>query len=203
MKKVVILFAAALSHAINSSNTTKDHGKPFVYNEGDKKPHAIGLTYDNAGNGNRNNISHHIIHSNNHVAKFEVQARSLEMDYVIVGGRDKRWQGFAHKVTSIIAYFRDNMGGGGYLTNDTFVVLFDARDCVFQHPWHVVVDTLTNLYHQQVTNTHTQPPYSLRPVMYTQPCHLDHYHLTHTLIKLLHDIIIIIIIPLPLSYPSL
>ena len=158
--KVAVLFAAALSHASNSSNTTKDHGKPFVYNEGDKKPHAIGLTYDNAGNGNRNNISHHIIHSNNHVAKFEVQARSLEMDYVIVGGRDKRWQGFAHKVTSIIAYFRDNMGGGGYLTNDTFVVLFDARDCVFQHPWHVVVDTLTNLYHQQVTNTYTTTLFS-------------------------------------------
>ena len=188
--KIIVWYVAAVSQAINNSSintttitttTTKDFGKPFVYKEGDQKPRAIALAYDNAGYGNRDNISHHIIHSNNHVAKFEKQARSLEIDYTIVGQFDKRWLGFAHKVTSLIAYFRDNVGGSGgasYLTNNTFVVLFDARDCIFQQPWHVVVDTLTDLYHQQVTLS----------TSYIDPCSLLPFYIHYLIILLKYGV---------------
>ena len=134
---------------INGSGQEVDFGKPFVWKDGDPKPIAIAVTYDNAGNGNRSDQGHIIPHSNNHVLKFEAIARKFQIPHVILGQQDTKWKGWGHRMRTYFDYFHNNTNGNGtYLTNDTFVVMFDGRDCIFQKPWNVVVETLIRAYHQ-------------------------------------------------------
>ena len=128
----------------NSKPELVDFGKPFVWNEGDPKPIAIALTYDNAGDGNRTDRMHILTNSNNHVPKWETMARKLQIPHVILGQADKGWKGWGHRTRNYFNYLYNTT----YLTNDTFIMMFDGRDCIFQKPWNVVVETLIRGYSQ-------------------------------------------------------
>ena len=126
----------------------RDFSRPYEWDKvvGFPPPVAIALTYDNAGDGNRSNNVHIQRWSNNHVKRFAEVARRFEIPYVVLGQDDKRWKGWAHRMSVIFEYLH-NATTRGVLTNDTFVVMFDGRDCIFQQPWSVVVETLTHAYY--------------------------------------------------------
>jgi hypothetical protein len=119
-----------------------------VWVDGDPvKPVAVAITYDNAGDGDRTNAIHIQRWSNNHVRKSAEVARRYEIPYVVLGQQDKKWIGWAHRMSTIFDYLHNATRAGTFLTNDSFVLLFDGRDCIFQQPWSVVVDTLTHAYY--------------------------------------------------------
>ena len=78
-----------------------------------------------------------------HVTMLETMRKVHKMDLVVLGEK-VRWRGFATRVDEYRRWMNE---GGNLTTNDTFVLLFDSRDVIFQMDWKTTVSALTKAYH--------------------------------------------------------